>query len=241
MRVDREPAFILHARSYRETSKLIDLLTPNYGRVRLVARGAGKKPSLQPFVLLEAAWSGNTELKTLRSADVLQPVLLQGAALYSGLYLNEILVRLMQESDSHHILFESYSQTLARLADSTDPEIPLRQFELAMLQSLGYGLDLETDAKSSEPVAADNWYWFEPEKGVHLGQRKATDMRRNWFIGSSLLAIALGDFNELAVRRDAKRLLRLAIDSLLGGKPLQSRQLFVQAVTNPAKKHTKQT
>lgn len=230
MRVDREPAFVLHTRAYRETSQLVDLLTPNHGRVRLVARGTRKQGKLQPFTQQEVSWSGKTELKTLqRTEPVGHTLLLKGVSLYAGLYLNELLIRLVQESDTHLALFTAYRTTLVSLLDPQQVEVALRQFELLLLRELGYGLEPGIDVLSGEPVRDGAWYWFEPGSGLQVRHRNAGDNRYNWFAGASLKAIGNHDFAELNVRRDAKRLLRLALQPLLGDKPLQSRELFYAA------------
>lgn len=38
-RVAAQPAFVLHSYPYRETSLIIDVFTPDYGRMALVAKG----------------------------------------------------------------------------------------------------------------------------------------------------------------------------------------------------------
>ena len=86
-----QATYVLHSRPYKETSALVDFFTP-LGRLRAVLRGArGKAGALaRPFVPLEAEWRGRGELKTvarLESAGI--PNLLNGQALFSGLYLNE--------------------------------------------------------------------------------------------------------------------------------------------------------
>src|SRR3990167_1618223 len=98
-----QPAYVLHSRAYRESSALVDFLTPQ-GRLRAVMRGArGKAGSLaRPFVPLEVEFRGRGELKNvsrLEAAGI--PNLLHGEALFSGLYLNELLIRLLPEPDPH--------------------------------------------------------------------------------------------------------------------------------------------
>ncbi|MEO6172646.1 MAG: recombination protein O N-terminal domain-containing protein, partial [Arenimonas sp.] len=39
MRIQGQPAFVLHARAWRETSFIVDVLTRDFGRLALVARG----------------------------------------------------------------------------------------------------------------------------------------------------------------------------------------------------------
>ena len=108
-----QPAYVLHSRSYKESSSLVDLLTPQ-GRTRAVLRGArGKAGSLvRPFIPLELELRGRSELKTVARLEAAgTPNMLSGDALFSGLYLNELLIRLLPAEDAHPLLFEQYAAT----------------------------------------------------------------------------------------------------------------------------------
>src|SRR3990167_7796799 len=125
-----QPAYVLHSRAYRESSALVDFLTPQ-GRLRAVMRGArGKAGSLaRPFVPLEVEFRGRGELKNvsrLEAAGI--PNLLHGEALFSGLYLNELLIRLLPEQDPHPATFDNYAMTVLALAQGRALEPLLRSF-----------------------------------------------------------------------------------------------------------------
>ena len=138
-RVDRQPAFVLHRRAYREGSLLLDVLTRDFGRIALVARAAraskkGQGSLLQPFQALLVSWSGKGELKTLVSVERSQMLpLVTGERLYSALYLNELLVRSLAPADPHLPVFEAYESLLPGLAEDPDHEPLLRNFELKLL------------------------------------------------------------------------------------------------------------
>ncbi|MFW9277716.1 DNA repair protein RecO, partial [Glaesserella parasuis] len=90
------------SRPYSETSLILDVFSEGEGRVSLLAKGArGKrsalKGALQPFTPLLLKWGGRGELRTLRSAEATGLALpLSGNALYSGFYLNEVLMRVLE-------------------------------------------------------------------------------------------------------------------------------------------------
>src|SRR5690606_38271690 len=77
MRYAGEHAYVLHARAWRETSLLVEVLTENHGRLGLVARGVqgpGKhalRATLQPLqhIRLDAVQRG--ELAHLSAAEAL--------------------------------------------------------------------------------------------------------------------------------------------------------------------------
>ncbi|KMJ45512.1 DNA repair protein RecO [Xenorhabdus khoisanae] len=237
-------AFVLHGRPYSETSLLLDFFTENEGRVRVLAKGARSRRShlkgcLQPFTPLLIRWSGRGEIKTLRDAEPISLALpLTGSVLYSGLYVNELLSRVLEQGMAYPALFFDYLQCLQVLAASEyTPEYALRRFELALLTNMGYGVDYLHCAGSGEPVADEMTYRYREEKGFIA----SLVIDHYSFTGYELKALAAGEFPDGAILKAAKRFTRIALKPYLGGKPLKSRELFRQFVRkktdNPNKKN----
>jgi DNA repair protein RecO (recombination protein O) len=224
-----QPALLLHSRPFRDNSLLVELFIPDSGRLGAVVRGVGgqrrsgaaRRALLQPFQPLWASWSGRGELKTVQLLEArAAPLPLQGRALFSGLYLNELLCRLLQREDPHPDLFADYEQALAQLVAGEPLDLVLRRFELRLLEALGYGFSLVVDA-DGEAVSATAFYGFDGETGL----RRLAGASPQALSGADLLDFAAGRFTE-ASRRALKRLCRLALRPHLGERPLQSRQLF---------------
>jgi len=219
-----QPAYVLHSRAYRESSALVDFLTPQ-GRLRAVMRGArGKAGSLaRPFVPLEVEFRGRGELKNvsrLEAAGI--PNLLHGEALFSGLYLNELLIRLLPEQDPHPATFDHYAMTVLALAQGRALEPLLRSFEWRLLDELGYGFALDVD-RGGQPIGATGLYRLQADAGLEaVGQ-----LQPGVFHGSELLAMAEADWTAPGALAAAKRLMRQALAPHLGGRPLVSRELFM--------------
>jgi len=230
-RVEQQPTYVLHQRHYRETSLLIDVLTQDYGRISLIAKGAKRPKSpyrglLQPFALNYIDWVGRSQLLTLIGIERSQSVTFSGKILYCGLYLNELIMRLTQPQDTHEGLFADYHQALAHLASATNIEWGLRLFEKRLLQRLGYGLLLHTEAHTGAPLEADQMYRYVHELGPILLDEQAGLIIH----GSSLIALQ----QEIPHRRallECKQLMRFILDHLLGHQPLHSRSLF-QPITS---------
>lgn len=239
MQIEAEPAFVLHSRPYRETSLLVDVFTRHYGRFRAVARGArGAKKrttTLSPYTPILISWSGKSDLKTLGNIEQSGlPLLLKGDGLYCGFYLNELLLRLLAENDPHEKLFDGYLDVLTKLVQGKSVEPSLRAFEFSLLEDIGYGLVLDTDAESEEPIRDGQQYWFEPTVGFILKQDTHLNSEAvNWFQGGELLAINSGDNPSRATAASAKRLVRLALQPHIGDKPLLSRALFARTKSVP--------
>ncbi|MCG7366888.1 DNA repair protein RecO [Pantoea sp. ACRSH] len=226
-------AFVLHSRPYSETSLLLDLFSESHGRVRVLAKGARARRSqlkgtLQPFTPLLVRWTGHGEVKTLTKAEAVSLALpLSGITLYCGLYVNELVSRVLEQEFPFSELFFDYLNCLQTLAaDNSSPEPALRRFELALLGHLGYGVDFLHCAGSGEPVTDAMTYSYREEKGfiasLVTGQRS--------FTGRQLRALWERDFPDADTLRAAKRFTRIALKPYLGGKPLKSTELFRQFV-----------
>lgn len=228
--VEQEPAYVLHRRPYRETSLLVDVFSLNYGRLTIVARAGNSQKSplkaqLQPFQPLLLDWRGRSDLKSLTEADIRQgPRLTRTLPLYSGLYLNELLQRVLPAADPHPELFAAYIEALACLAESVDVEPVLRQFEMAFATALGYGFDWGVATDTGQPVEPQAFYGYDPEQGIL--QLPHSQIPLSNLSGKTLQALSTGDLNSMDSRRMAKRVMRVLVDYLLQGRPLNSRTLF---------------
>jgi DNA repair protein RecO (recombination protein O) len=233
-------AFVLHGRPWSETSLLLDLFSEESGRVRVIAKGARSRRSnlkgaLQPFTPLLVRWGGRGEVKTLRSAEAVSLALpLSGISLYSGLYVNELVSRVLEQETRFSELFFDYLHCIQALAGTNGtPEPALRRFELALLGHLGYGVDFLHCAGSGDEVADTMTYRYREEKGFIA----SLVVDNNSFTGHELKSLASREFPDAVTLRAAKRFTRMALKPYLGGKPLKSRELFRQFVPkNPSAK-----
>ncbi|WP_043693546.1 DNA repair protein RecO [Luteibacter sp. 9133] len=225
MRVEQQPAFVLHARPYRETSLLVECLTRDHGRIGVVARGVRnerarlQRAQLEPFQRLAFDLIMKGELATLRTAEpsgVAQR--LTGDAGMAGLYLNELVVRLTGRQDPNPDLFDHYERTLRRMAVGEPLAWTLRRFERDMLEALGYALPLDIDAIDGEPLDPLLTYFYDPESGVLPG--RAGDARG--IRGADLLALAADRAPDTAGLASLRRMMRQIISFHLGGGELKA-------------------
>jgi DNA repair protein RecO (recombination protein O) len=230
MRVFQEAAFVLHATRYRETSLLLEIFSRHHGRIGLVARGASRPKSglraiLSPFLPLTVNWSGKGELATLGAAETdAAAFVLVGEALFCGLYMNELLVRVLHRHDPHESLYDRYVASLLRLQGTDAVAETLRIFEKHLLQQLGYGLVLEHDVAENLPIAAEVVYDYIPERGpVALRSSEATGVRVR---GATLLALTTERITDPDLLHESKQLMRACLAPHLGDRPLHSRKLF---------------
>jgi DNA repair protein RecO (recombination protein O) len=230
-RIDGAAAFLLHAHPYSETSLVLDVFARDYGRVAILARGARRPRSalrgvLLGFQPLDLGWFGGGEVKTLAKAEWQGGLpLLTGKCLLLGYYLNELLLKLLPREDAHATLFDAYLSALTALAHGGAETAELRRFEKVLLRELGYGLALDREAGSGDPVRPDRQYVYLIERGAveTTGAVGMPDLS-----GKTLLDLAADDYSDPRTLAESKTLMRQLMTHYLGGQALQSRRIFVE-------------
>lgn len=226
-------ALVLHTRAYSETSLLVDLFTLEYGRISCIAKGAKRPKSkfrgiLQPFMPLSIFYKGNGSLYTLTECDLAGPQFnLVGKVLVCGLYLNELLTRLLPPGDPCSLLFKKYHELLNNLPEIERLQYNLRIFEKFLLKSIGYELPLLFEANTSEKIQIDADYSFDPERGP-IALYSYTQLETNAIVYKGQYFLDL--YNERFTNNDslvaAKYIMRKALERYLGDRPLAARKLL---------------
>ncbi|WOB09482.1 DNA repair protein RecO [Piscinibacter gummiphilus] len=241
-------AFVLHHYDWSESSLILDLFTREQGRQAVVAKGA-KRPYSQmravllPFQRLQVslgkppkaeAGEGAGEVQTLRAAEWAGgQAMLTGAALFSGFYLNELLMKLLARGDPHPALFDLYAQTLPALAsaDENDTQAALRAFEVLLLKAIGLLPDLGLVTLTQEDIRLDQHYAIRSEAGVTAPRAGDAALSGPQLIG---LQAAL-EHGSLAALQQAcapalpelKAILRGLLHYHLGSPVLRTRQVML--------------
>lgn len=230
-------AYILHARAYQESSLLLDIFSREEGRFSAIAKGVrrnkkGAAAILQPFVPLTLACAGRTELLSLKTYESISPMhWLLGRRLIAGLYLNELLIRLIPRFDPDALLFDHYADTLRQLTQATCEQKTLRFFEKALLKSMGYELPLLKDCETGRNIDPKGCYRFDPVQGPSLvfmdSDNSVPVQKKGLYSGKTLIALAENQFEDPKVLKESKQLMREALQVLLGNRALESRRLLV--------------
>mgnify|MGYP003646804609 FL=1 len=224
-RVTDQPAFILHRRNWQNSSLILDVFTLNYGRLSLLAKAARQnaaKALYQPFMLLNIGWFGRHELKTLSAIEGHSAQVNERNYL-SLLYVNELITSLLPQQEPSLEIFNQYLQLLNQAGESID-ESSLREFELCLLQTLGYFPDTADDASSGEVIQPELFYQFQINRGFVACQATAPDS----VSGKSVIDWNQKRYSLDKVKRLAKSVLRSTIDFNLNGKALKSRDVYLQ-------------
>lgn len=248
-RFTHEPAFVLHRHDWSESSLILEVFTRQHGRVALVARGA-KKPSsnfrpvllpLQPLSLTwthsSAAATGASDIHTLKGAEwVGGHIMPTGDALLAGIYLNELLLRLLARDDPHPALFDAYAAVVRVLAsvhgDALEPV--LRTFELLLLQGIGLLALLDVQTLTAQPLQPQARYALSAEGGLHASNARASLSGAHWQALQQALDGGAGGVDFAAVLRACapvavalKPQLRALLQYHCGSPLLRTRQLMM--------------
>lgn len=237
-------AYVLHRYDWSESSVIIDLFTRTQGRVAVVAKGAKKPHSnlravLLPFQRINVSLGrlpegeSASDIQTLRQAEWAGgPAMLSGAALFSGFYLNELLMKLLARHDPHPALFDAYAQTLPGLGAGEDDrtQAALRAFELTLLQEIGLLPDLGLATLTQQALQAQTLYALRPEAGVTEARADEAGLPGALLVGARA-ALANGSLEALqqtcALALPAMKLqLRALLHYHLGSTPLRTREVM---------------
>lgn len=222
---NNDNCFLLHQRSYGETSIIADVFTQKSGKISFIAKGAKKPKSkffgyLVPFQKLKITYSGRSELKTLTSIDrdLASNSNTFSKVSYSLLYINELLMKLLPKDAKHEELFVLYDEFLKKINQNNNLEISLRHFELDLLDMLGYGFDYDSEIDSNEPIEAELSYVFVSERGFRKSNSSS-------FKGKDILSIKKRKLEDVPLKY-LKEITTKAIGICLEGKDLTSRKIF---------------
>jgi len=245
---EQQQAYLLHSRPYQDHNCIVELLTQHDGKVSAIAyTGSGiknnKKALLQPFRLLNIVLKGRNTLKNLnRIESSTKSFNMVGDHLYSGFYLNELLVRLMTEQHPCPDLFNCYQQSLSDFVLNKPLEKILRHFEMVLLIELGILFDFSTldefahlKQKDEQGFVLSNnveKVFFSPEQGfVPVLNNQQIPCYTGTYTIEHIQAIAAQRLDSVDVMFTYKRLMRQVLNALLGNKPLNSRKFFTNKKT----------
>jgi len=228
-RVQNEPAWLLHHRPFRDSSRILDVLSRDHGRLSLVARGSRSARSklkgiLRPFLPLQLSWIIRSDLGTLTGAEMDgAPISLAGDALLSGYYVNELILNLLHRHDPQPEIYSVYRRTISNLKNPAEVTVSLRRFEMETLSLLGYALNLDHDTQTGRELDPDLRYEYCPGEGPAPAGDRVGPMV---FTGNELDAVARQEFENPETLRNAGVLLRNVIAWHLDGKELKSRKVL---------------
>lgn len=220
-------AIVLARTNYGEADKIVTLLTPEFGKVRLIAKGVRKPKSklaggVELFCVSQIGYIvGRSNLSTLTSARMQRQFGRIASDIDRTMYGYEVLkcIGTITEDEAGPEYYTILEATLAALDDPTLPlAIVSTWFDLGILNLTGHQPNLHTDVQGNK-LAADQTYVFNYDDMSFASSPAGTD-------GAALIK-----FLRLAVATDNPRLL---------AKVASTAELLPQAknLANAMRKHT---
>ncbi len=219
-RVQLAEGYVLHHRPYRDTSRILEVLTREHGRLTLFARGArGPKSKLagilRPFQALLLSWAGRGgDAAQLTGAEIAgtAAAALPSQCLMPAFYVNELMLKLTVRHDPQPQLYDRYRAALAGFDAAQPVERTLRLFEKRLLEGLGYGLDLGG-------IEASGGYRYSAGSGfLRVADGEGIP-------GRSLLALGAEELDAPTELEHARQVLRVALAQCLEGRTLSTREV----------------
>jgi DNA repair protein RecO (recombination protein O) len=149
----RDEGLVTGVRRYGESAVLLELMTKAHGRhMGLVRGGAGRalRATLQPGNEVEAVWRARLDQQL--GAFAVEPSRMRAASLIDaahalhGLSFLCALLRLLPEREPHPALYDMARAIVDVLGAKSPAPALFARFEIALLEALGFGLDLEACA-----------------------------------------------------------------------------------------------
>ena len=162
---------------------ILTLLTPDRGKLRVVARGVRRPGSkmgghldLLIYSTLLLAQGQNldvvTQAQTRESFLALRDDLARTAA---GMYAAELVERFTEEQGELQPVFRLFLETLRRLSETPDPALVLRHFELNLLGLLGFRPELDACVLCGRSPDAEGRGFSAASGGVLCAECAATE------------------------------------------------------------------
>ncbi|MGQ3888984.1 DNA repair protein RecO [Legionella sp. CNM-1927-20] len=220
-------AWLLHKQPLGDTSLKTTFYSREQGIISCIYKGGrlpNKQTLLQPFIPLwlsvnqqpRSQWRYIQQLENTSS-----PLILKGIALFAGLYINELIYYLLDNTESQPAFYDNYEYTLQALAnvhERLEIEAILRRFEYRLLEICGYAFSYEHEAYSFELIDVKKRYTFVAGHGFIPA--------KEGLLGSDIIALGSGQLNSAHYLKVAKYIMRHAINHALDGRKLISRSLF---------------
>ncbi|CUH43230.1 DNA repair protein RecO [Ruegeria atlantica] len=166
----RDHGILLTSRRHGETAAIIEVFTEGHGRHAGVVRGGTSRkiaPILQPGAQLDVLW--RARLEEHLGAFQVEPLRSRAAAAFSGRMalagLNASVALLsfcLPEREPHPAIYKQTEQLLDLLGQDEIWPLAYLRWELALLEELGFGLDLSACAVTG---AADGLVYVSPKTG----------------------------------------------------------------------------
>jgi DNA repair protein RecO (recombination protein O) len=205
-------AIVIKDNKIGETDKLVTLYTPEFGKLKAVARGAYRPGSklggnVEPFtyslVMLARGRSLDiiTQSQTIDAFPVLKSNLWRMAC---GLYILELIDSFTVENDENRPLFNSLLNSLCWLSQDKSSEIVLYYFELHLLHHLGYRPQLTRCVSCGATLKPEANFFSYSQGGILCLHCRQQDLTSHLLSVNALKVLRLWQSHNYATAKQVK-------------------------------------
>ena len=170
----RVEAVVLRHSDWGEADRLLTIFSREAGKLRCTAKGARKLLSrkaghLEPFTRAAMQLAKGSDLWIVTQAETIDAYLpLREDLVRTGTaaYVVELLDRFTYEEGQNTSLYQLLVETLERVSQEEDLFLPVRYYEIRLLDNLGFRPELFQCVRCGEPVKPQDQFFSALEGGV---------------------------------------------------------------------------
>lgn len=166
-----------------EVDKIVTLYSPEFGKLKAVAKGACRPGSklggnVEPLTYSLVMLARGRNLDIITESQIIDSFLVLKSDLWRmacGLYILELIDSFTVENSENHPLFDFLRATLHWLCQADNSETVLRYFELRLLHYLGYRPQLRRCVSCDSPLKPVANFFSPSQGGIlcpHCGQKE---------------------------------------------------------------------
>ena len=219
-------SFIIHARKYRETSMIYDVLTEQQGLISILAKGIKSKKDgnvLQPFRELRLSYTDRT-LPLLTKYEVESSYhVASNKFMLESLYFNELIYRFIPKNEPLISLYNLYKEHLIYMDSTSDNKLMVSlRFEVLFLKEIGYEVNLVYQEKHILDKKIEYYYKF----GEGFKQLDDNIDNRTIVSGESIYNLLNHRFNLISDIVNLRFIAKKLIKEQLGDKDIKSYEML---------------
>lgn len=173
-RTVRTEAVVLRHKDWGEADRILWLYTRKMGKVRAIAKGVRKIRSrkaghLEPFTRVNLMLARGRDLLIVTQAETLEAYSnLREDLIHVGYaaYVVELLDRFTYDEDDNLQLYRLLNETLSRINSIENPTLPVRYYEIHLLNLLGYRPQLFNCVHCESEIQPEDQYFSISQGGV---------------------------------------------------------------------------
>ncbi|MCX8103637.1 MAG: DNA repair protein RecO [Candidatus Bipolaricaulota bacterium] len=219
--------FILRAIKFRESDLILTVLSRDYGKIALIAKGARRPESkfgaaLDLLTLSELVFYDAENLKLLKEASIIEDyraIKSDYERLTLALHTVHLLNQLVEEHHPDRAVFAFLHDFLGELGSVKNLDLVAVAVRLKLMRALGIAPRMGSCARGGHKLT--NEFWFSPQSGGFVCEacHQAGDTRLSPRLAQNLkmiLGLSWGKLDRLALAEDEIKLAQGVLDEFMG-------------------------